>query len=426
MKQRFTPLALACLCCAAASSPALAQSLSDTKVSGFGTLGVVHSSEKQADYVTTVFQPSGAGHSDSTSFDPDTKLGLQVNAPFTPNLSAVVQVVSQHQYDHSYRPRIEWANLKYQINDAFSVRAGRIAVPAYLLSESRYVGYSFPWVRTPIEVYNVQPISSNDGIDATWRTQFGEVNNTLQGYFGQAKAKLSSGEVESNPAWGFNDTVEFGSWTLRASYSSSKVDMDLPSLAPLFAGLQQFADGANAVPLPPFQAAGAQALALIDKYELRDVKINAWSVGANYDPGNWFLMGEYYGFSGNSFLADSSSWYVSGGYRLGAITPYFTYSTTKAKIDYEAGIDTTGAEPLAAAAAGLTAGLNATLEQFNATQHSTALGVRWDFMRNVALKAQYDRVQPGKRSNGRFVNPQPGYEQGKSANVYSVALDFVF
>jgi hypothetical protein len=426
MKTRYTVLAAACLGYGGLTVPAAAQSLADTKFSGFGTIGAVHSSEKNADYVSTVFQPDGAGHTRSTSFDPDTKLGVQVNAPFSKRFSGVVQVISQYQYDGSYRPMVEWANVKYQVTSDVSVRLGRIAVPAYLVSETRHVGYSYPWVRSPIEVYNVQPISRNDGVDATWRSSFGPAYNTLQAYWGKSKARLSSGDAKTDPSWGINDTVEIGSWTLRASYSSSKVDLNLASLDPLFGGLQQFAAGANAVPVPAFQSAGAQALALNQKYKLQDMSLKAYSVGGSYDPGDWFVMGEFYGFRGAGFLADSRSWYVSAGYRFGKLTPYVSYSTTKAKVEHEEGISTTGAAPLAAGAAALTAGINTTLDQFNATQHSTSVGARWDFMKNVALKGQYDRVNPAANSNGRFINQQPGYQQGQSANVYSVALDFVF
>jgi hypothetical protein len=426
MRTRYTVLAAACLGCCGLTAPAAAQSLADTKLSGFGTLGAVHSTEENADYVSTIFQPSGAGHTRSTSFDPDTKLGLQVNAPFNERFSAVVQVISQHQYDHTYRPLVEWANVKYQITSNLSVRLGRIALPAYLVSETRHVGYSYTWVRPPIEVYNVQPISSNDGIDATWRSKVGSAHNTLQGYWGKSKARLSSGDAKTNPAWGVTDTVEIGSWTLRASYSSTKADINLSMLDPLFAGLQQFAAGANAVPLAPFQAAGAQALALNEKYKTQGMSFKAYSVGGSYDPGDWFVMGEFYGFRGAGFLADSRSWYVSAGYRFGSLTPYATYSTTKAQVEHEAGISPTGVPQMDTGGAALVAGLNATLDQFNATQRTTAVGVRWDFMKNLALKGQFDHVQPAANSNGRFTNTQPGYERGRSANVYSVALDFVF
>jgi hypothetical protein len=65
---------------------------------GFGTLGVVHSSDNQADFVSNAFQSKGAGFTDSWSGTPDTKLGIQLNAALTDRLSAVVQVMSQYQY----------------------------------------------------------------------------------------------------------------------------------------------------------------------------------------------------------------------------------------------------------------------------------------------------------------------------------------
>ena len=96
--------------------------------SGFGTFGVVHSSEHQADYISNIFEPNGAGFTHSWSANIDSRIGAQLNANFTPQLSAVVQVISEQNYDKSYRPHIEWANIKYQFTPDFSVRAGRIVL----------------------------------------------------------------------------------------------------------------------------------------------------------------------------------------------------------------------------------------------------------------------------------------------------------
>jgi hypothetical protein len=50
---------------------------------GFGTLGVVHSSERDADFVAeATSHPSGAGFSRSWSADVDSRLGAQVTANF--------------------------------------------------------------------------------------------------------------------------------------------------------------------------------------------------------------------------------------------------------------------------------------------------------------------------------------------------------
>jgi hypothetical protein len=406
-------------------SAAFAQSGPEFKFSGYGTVGVASTSEKDVDFVGDLFMPKGAGHTRGTSFDPDTRLGLQMTAKFNDQWSAVVQGVSKLQYDGSYTPQIEWANIKYKITPDLSVRLGRIALPNYTQSESRFVGYASTWLRPPEEVYGVLALTSNDGVDLTYRHAIGSANNTIQAYYGTSTSKLPTGDVKSKPGWGVTDTVEIGSLMLRAGYTNVKLDATIPSLGALFAGLNQFAAGASAVPVPAFQAAGAQALALIDKYKVKDMNLSAVSLGATYDPGDWFVASEVVEFKGDGFLSNSSSWYVTGGYRFGSFTPYAIFASTRAKIDNEAGIDTTGAAPLATGAAGLTAGINATLRAFTATQHSAAVGMRWDFYNNMAFKFQVDRIKVGEGSNGRLRTFAP-LPVPRSLTVVSAAVDFVF
>ena len=59
----------------------------------FGTLGLVHSSDDQADFVVSPVRPDGPGASDRVSFDVDSILGGQVTFRATSKLTAVVQVV---------------------------------------------------------------------------------------------------------------------------------------------------------------------------------------------------------------------------------------------------------------------------------------------------------------------------------------------
>src|ERR1700676_1032013 len=58
--------------------------------SGFGTLGMVHSSETHADFATSVFAPNGAGYTEPWAANVDSKLGAQVTVHFTSQLSAIV------------------------------------------------------------------------------------------------------------------------------------------------------------------------------------------------------------------------------------------------------------------------------------------------------------------------------------------------
>jgi hypothetical protein len=103
----------------------------DWRISGFGTLGIVHASEREADYTSSFMKASGAGGSRRWSTDVDTRLGVQLDATLARQWSAVLQVVSEQGLDDIYRPRIEWANVKYQVTPELAVRVGRIALPVF-------------------------------------------------------------------------------------------------------------------------------------------------------------------------------------------------------------------------------------------------------------------------------------------------------
>lgn len=158
--------------------------------SGFGTLGVVHTSEDQADFTSSLSKPNGAGYSHAWSVDVDSLIGGQVTANLSPKLSAVLQVIAEQNYDNTYQPHVEWANIKYQFTPKFSARAGRTVLPTFLLSDTRKVGYTYPWVRPPLEVYRLMPVTNIDGVDARYSLYTGEISNNLQANYGNVKIKL--------------------------------------------------------------------------------------------------------------------------------------------------------------------------------------------------------------------------------------------
>jgi hypothetical protein len=424
MRPRVTPLIAALLGLFTLPGAAVAQTAPEFKFSAFGTLGAVNSDERKADFIANRFQPNGPGRTRATDFGPDSKLGGQLSAGFGEQLSAVLQVVSQHQPDNSYTPRVEWANVKYQFNTEFSARVGRIASPNYLLSESRFVGYAAPWVRPPVEVYSVLPITSNDGVDLSYRNRIGELNNTFQAFYGSSSDKLpSGGNIKARQAFGFNDSVDVGSLTLRAGYSRFDIDVRYAPLDPIFNGLNSLIGGATALNRP---ATASQAQALKQQYALDGMTVSGLSLGANYDPGDWFLIGEAVAFKGDGLLADSRSWYGTGGWRLGSFTPYVTLARSWSKYTPETGITDSGVPALNAGAAQVLAGINAALAGFGGTQDSISAGLRWDVARNVAVKAQYDQIHVGNQGRGRLTNAPATGVPGDRVRLLSLSVDFVY
>jgi hypothetical protein len=66
-------------------------------------------------------------------------------------------------------------------------------------------------------------------------------------------------------------------------------------------------------------------------------------------------------------------------------------------------------------------------------QHSISLGVRYDFMPNMALKAQWDHVKTDCRDSqpstcgGLFANMSSGFSyEPQDADVISLSIDFIY
>jgi hypothetical protein len=285
------------------------------------------------------------------------------------NLTAVMQLISRYRVNREYLPQIEWANVKYAVTPELSVRLGRTAMPTFMNSETRLVGYANPWIRPPIETYSLRSTTNADGVDVSYRHAFGPLNNTTQVWYGKTQvASVSSSGAVSNGVratkiTGLADTVEYGSLLVRAAVTA--IDFRLNGTA------------------------GAFTYA----------KANVYNLGATYDVGSWFVMGEWTKTDFGTLQRAQQAKYVTAGYRWNKFTPYATYS----KVDVD----------------------DDQIKLALRAQDTKSAGLRWDFMKNLSLKVQLDQVQLKAGSTGFFTNAKTGLA-GSRAKVLSAAVDFVF
>lgn len=397
-------LVLARACLAEASPPVF-------QFHAFGSLALSHSSENQADFLGSLLIRHGAGYTQSWSAEVDSRLGAQLAVTLTPKISAVVQVLAEQGHDGGYTPRMEWANVTYHPTTDASVRVGRIVLPTFMVSDSRKVGYANAWVRPPGEVYGLVPITSNDGVDATYRAHIGTRELTLQGIYGQSDTKIpSGGTAQAREVWGVTATAENGPGQLRVAYEQTRLTIDVYNR--LFDGFRQF---------------GPEGLAIARRFDADGSVLQFVGAGGLYDPGNWFVMAELGLMRSPSAVGEHVAWYASGGYRFGALTPYVSYSAIAARSPRSDPGLTAAAYP--PAQAGAVASLNAALDRLLAAsvvQNTISLGVRWDFRKNFDCKLQLDRSRRGAGSPGTLGNIQPGFRPGGRYEVVSLAVDFVY
>jgi hypothetical protein len=288
---------------------------------------------------------------------------------------------------------------------------GRIDLPTFLFSETRLVGYTYLWVRPPVEVYSLNPVDTNDGIDLSYRANVEGVTDTIRANIGQSNSQLPdhAGSVQGKRSWGLTNTAEYGPFTMLLTFQASH--LTTAALDPLFDAFRLF---------------GPQGATIADQYDDDDKLVVVEQVGGIYDAGHWLLISEWSHANTHSFLGTQAAWYVSGGYRVGPFTPYLTYAQVHALGRPSAGLSLAGLPPAEAGfAAGLNSALSSLLESI-ADQSTESAGVRWDFARKFDLKLQLDHTRLGAQSTGVLINVQPGLSTGSTVNLISIAVDFVF
>jgi hypothetical protein len=338
--------------------------------SGFGTAGVLHTNTSEAEYVQS---GQTAGGTDGLDYKTDSKLGLQATVTPAQWLSGTVQVLSEERFNDGLGPKFEWAFVKVKPLDGLSVRAGEMALPTFLVSDSRNVGYANTWLRAPDEVYGQATFDTYTGADISYQHAIGSYSLTVDGLAGHTTADFLipaygpnyAAIIHGHNLLGYSASLDAGAVTLRYSYVKANI-------------------GVN-----------------IQGYLVAQTVYTFSSIGATYERDNVVLQSEFIEKHTQLTAYDVNGWYVLGGYRLGKWLPYAIYATAQ---------EPPGPNPPTAALSGL-------------SKHTDSVGVRADLIKSVDFKLQIDR-ETSYPDGSPFINVQPGF--GDRAFIFSFAVDFVF
>lgn len=371
-----------------ASLPALAVEQGEYQFNGFGTLGVTHmGGESDLDYGMQG-QTNDGWRGDQLS-----KLAVQLRYGITDTLSVTGQLGTKPVQD-SWEAGPGNLYLAWEASDNLTLRGGRLGTPIYMYSETLNVGFSYPWLRLPEEVYSLVQLTSHDGGDVLYNrsTDIGTLSFQVAG--GQAikrdhYALDDMQELDYRDVFAANvalSTDNFG--TFRVGYAEADLKITVDDVVDThFAGIRNVA---------------------LVQYDGNKGKFS--SIGHQYDNGTWLSAAEAVKLSieNNSKTGDSeaetNAFYIMGGRRFGDYLAHVTYGQ---------------------------------LDEPSGRQVSMTYGLNYSMTPSVTLKGEYKRVDTSQgddaigvfQSNAQqaFDNKRLGTPYGTpDADIFSVGVDFIF
>ncbi|AXT33438.1 hypothetical protein D1819_18915 [Pseudoalteromonas tunicata] len=358
----------------------------EVSISGFGsivagkTLGTVEDplkpGTKRDEIFTADFYDVGQYSNDFT-FEPETVFALQISADMGDKLKVTGQLVAKGTDD--FRPELDWYYLTYQATNELTLMVGRRNIPMYYFSEFSEVGYAYPWMRPPSNLYWWQ-VTQFNGFTAMYDFDMGGYSNTVSFFYGNEYSnenkemnyydKLYGGNARAvNEFWtdivGMNWNLSGDFFNVRFVYFQN--DRDRETIAQ---------DGSIADYTPFSQ----QFLGLGGNVDLANFTVLFDMNMVKYD--------DIYGTEFPTYL-------VSLVYHMDQFHPYISYSKADQKRTKRAN------------------------EEDYEEHYLLSYGVRYDFHQSASLKLQYDKfVDQGDKATG--------WAYHGDSDTITVGVDFIF
>ncbi|MFT5758161.1 MAG: hypothetical protein ACI9LM_002900 [Alteromonadaceae bacterium] len=361
--------------------------VAEVKFSGYGsiiggkTLGTVddplNPGQTRDEILTADFYDVGQYTNDIT-FNAESIFALQAVAELGTGLKVTAQLVAKGVDDYS--PEFDWYYLTYQATDKLTLMAGRRNIPMYYFSEFSEVGYAYPWMRPPSNLYWWQ-VTQFNGIHAMYDFELGDYSNTISAFYGNEYSNDNVEMLYYNKLYGGSARTVNEFWTdiVGMNWNMSGDNFDV-----------RFVYFQNDRDRETIQQDGS-----IDDYTPFSQKfigfggsVNLASFTLLFD---WNFV-EYDDAVGTEF----PTYLVSVVYNLDDYQPYISYS----KADHER-----------------TKGPGATE---NLEEHYIAsYGLRYNFLPNASFKVQYDHfVDQGHATSG--------WAYHGDSDAVTFGVDFIF
>lgn len=404
---------------------------------GFLTAGASwHDDKNKNRYIGSL---GDRGVINDASFETDTRFGLQVSSDIAEDMSAVAQILGTG-VDGNFDAVVEWAYIDYELNKWASVRSGKIKQPVYLVNDYVEVGYAYPWIRPPVEVYYLNnPLNTVNGIEFLFQFPVGNGTLSLQPYFGSNRDDIPNtggvGFFEAEKIRGLDIKYSGRGYSVHASSFTCDVKI-----------FGNITDQPTAFGFPVD----------INLNGTGECKVTA--AGFNLDIANVVVYSEWQERETTLGLSkpfgDQDAWYATVGYRFGKWMPHITFAAIDGKASTY-GLPGGGAVECAASQGdGVTTGPGCDTTALGggpgtpggtglmnfpvSIQTSVTYGLRYELNDSAALKIEHSVVDVENNAadlaaanqsfnfglfDSNFVSFSPPTEK---VGVTSIALDVIF
>jgi hypothetical protein len=332
------------------------------------------------------------GYNDKMSFSEESLFAVQISGDINDKMTATGQLVARG--DNDYKASFDWAYLTYQATDNLDVSVGRFRLPLFNYSASSEVGYSYHWVTTPQNVYDVQ-FNNLEGIKLDYSDYAGDWEYILRGAYGTFSDDGNGVLTDGNDTLLLSAEAVYESFIIRVVVGQANTSLDFSnaddpaSIAAISVGLAGMRDAGIATQ-------NANLVSLANDLEIIDDKATFSGLSVLYDNFDWFVGGEITEISvENSFANDDITYYATAGTRIGKWTPSVTYQVFDAELDikFQDKINNIALSPLPEVNKQQLAGLAQAVQAGQLQDYSViSATVRYDLDTNVALKVDISKL----------------------------------
>ncbi len=388
------------------------------KLSGFGTLAVTTTTSDKLGFRRNCYSDDVV-YKDSFSLLADSVLGVQADVDFSSGWRGVLQLVAKDRVENSAMDFVNYAFLEYQPIANVIIRAGRIPLDVFMLSDYREVGFAYPWVRPTPEVYRTLFYEHYDGVDILFSRRIGsgvaEVKFNVD-TLGALFPFDTVGEIEFSykPIFGVDVRYILDYWRFIGSFQRGIID-DVP--AELSAPQALFASFSQQFPA---------ISSLANEASLEGTYADYFNAGFSYDDFAWKVQGEICRYSFEKALGLTyTSGYLSFGYSIGEWTPFIVLAKIKGNV--ERSLDNLPLAQFPPAMQMAATAIVKLIHDLYVSQRTFSFGARWDIYQNMALKLQWDYndIEDGHSAFWEFKGDHLSHKD-ENVSIFTLALSFVF